>query len=203
MSSRPLQGLIAILRGVAPEEVVALGAALRIGGIATIEVPLNSPRPFDSIERLARAFGNEATIGAGTVLSASDVDRVADVGARVVLAPNFDAAVVARARARGLTVMPGVATPTEAFAALAAGAEVLKLFPGEMLGPPVLKAWRSVLPTGTPLFAVGGVGLHNLAQYKAAGAAGAGLGSSLYVPGMNADELESRARELHDAWAAG
>jgi 2-dehydro-3-deoxyphosphogalactonate aldolase len=197
-----IEGLIAILRGVTPDEVLPLGAALRAGGITTIEVPLNSPQPFDSIERLARAFGADALVGAGTVLAPDDVDRVADAGGRLVLAPNFDAAVIARAKARGLLTMPGVATPTEAFAALAAGADLLKLFPGEMLGPPVFKAWRSVLPPATRLFAVGGVGLHNLAPYKAAGAAGAGIGSALYSPGVAAGELERRARELHAAWAA-
>lgn len=197
-----IEGLVAILRGVRPDEVVAIGEALRAGGITTIEVPLNSPQPFDSIERLAHAVGTDTLVGAGTVVAPADVDRVADAGGRLVLAPNFDPAVIARAKARGLLTMPGVATPTEAFAALAAGADLLKLFPGEMLGPPVLRAWRSVLPADTPMFAVGGVGLHNLAAYKAAGAAGAGIGSALYSPGVAATDIERRARDLQRAWAA-
>ncbi len=202
MSAVVLEGLVAILRGVRPDEVLALGGVLREAGFRVIEVPLNSPDPFTSIERLARAYGADALIGAGTVLTPHDVDRVADAGARLVLAPNFDAAVVARAKARGLATMPGVATPTEAFAALAAGADTLKMFPAELLGPPVVRAWRSVLPAGTPLFAVGGVGRANLAAFKAAGVRGAGIGSSLYTPGLDAAELGRRARELQSAWAA-
>jgi 2-dehydro-3-deoxyphosphogalactonate aldolase len=139
-------------------------------------------------------------VGAGTVLTPEDVDAVADAGARLVLAPNFDAAVVRRAKARGLWAMPGVATPSEGFAALAAGADGLKLFPGEMLGPPVLKAWRAVFPRHVPLYAVGGVGADNLATYRAAGAVGAGVGSSLYTPGLEPAEIERRARALLAAW---
>ena len=144
-----LNGVIAILRGVQPAEVLAIGAALIEGGVRIVEVPLNSPRPFESIALLAREVGEQALIGAGTVLNAADADRVADAGARLVLAPNFDAAVIARCKARGLLSMPGVATPSEGFAALAAGADALKLFPGEMLGPPVHKAWRSVFPASS------------------------------------------------------
>ena len=198
-----LSGVVAILRGIRPNEVLAVGRALREGGIGIIEVPLNSPQPFASIEMLAREFGAEALIGAGTVLSAEDVDRVADAGGRLVLAPNLDAAVVARAKARALLAMPGVATPSEGFQALAAGADALKLFPAEALGPPVLKAWRAVFPPATAMFAVGGIGEHNLAAYKAAGAAGVGAGSSLYVPGIAPAELKRRARTLAERWAAG
>jgi 2-dehydro-3-deoxyphosphogalactonate aldolase len=194
--------LVAILRGLTPAEAPAIGAALVDSGFRLIEVPLNSPQPLDSIALLARQCP-QALVGAGTVLTPQQVRDVHAAGGELIVSPHFDAAVVREAVALGLACLPGVATPTEAFAALAAGAAMLKLFPGEMLGPPVLKAWRSVLPAGTPLFAVGGVGLHNLAQYKAAGAAGAGLGPSLYKTGMTAGELESRARELHDAWAAG
>ena len=196
-----LNGVIAILRGVTPDEVLAVAHALREGGIAIVEVPLNSPDPFDSIERLAREFGGELTIGAGTVLTPADVDRVADAGGRLVLSPNFDAAVVTQTRARGLRSMPGVATPTEGFAALAAGADALKLFPAEMLGPPVMKAWRAVFPAATPMFAVGGIGAHNLADYKTAGAAGVGTGSSLYAPGTPLAEIAPRARALVAAWS--
>ena len=197
-----LQGVIAILRGVTPTEVLGVGRALLDGGIRVIEVPLNSPQPFDSIERLVREFGSEALIGAGTVLSAADADRVADAGARLVLAPNFDAAVVARTKARGLLSMPGVGTPSEGFAALAAGADALKLFPGELLGPTVMKAWRSVFAPATPMFAVGGVGEHNLLAFKRAGATGAGIGSSLYAPGDEPTQLIDRARKLVALWAA-
>lgn len=197
-----LEGIVAILRGVTPAEVLAVGHALRAGGIGVIEVPLNSPEPFESIGRLAREFGDELLIGAGTVLMPADVDRVADAGGRLVLAPNFDAAVVRQARARALRVMPGVATPSEGFQALAAGADALKLFPAEMLGPPVLKAWRAVFPKSTPMFAVGGIGGHNLAAFKAAGATGVGTGSSLYAPGTPAAELTPRARALVERWAS-
>ena len=201
-AAEPLQGIVAILRGITPDEVIAVGAALRDGGIRIVEVPLNSPEPFDSIARLARAFDGELLVGAGTVLSAADAERVADAGGRLVLAPNFDAAVVQRAKARGLLTMPGVATPTEGFQALAAGADALKLFPAEMLGPPVMKAWRAVFPKSTPMFAVGGIGEHNLAAFKAAGAAGVGTGSSLYAPGTPAAALTPRARALVERWAA-
>jgi len=135
------------------------------------------------------------------VLSAEDADRVADAGARLVLSPNFDAGVVGRTKARGLLSMPGVATPTEGFAALAAGADALKLFPAELLGPAVLKAWRSVFAPATPMFAVGGVGEHNLEAFKRAGATGAGIGSSLYTPGAAPDALIARARRLVGLWA--
>ena len=197
-----LSGVIAILRGVTPAEVLAIGRALFDGGIRVIEVPLNSPQPFDSIALLAREFGGEALIGAGTVLSVDDVVRVGDAGARLVLAPNFDAAVVARTKARGLLSMPGVGTPSEGFAALAAGADALKLFPAELLGPPVLKAWRSVFAPATAMFAVGGVGEQNLTSFKRAGAAGAGIGSSLYSPGATPEQLLYRARKLVALWSA-
>jgi len=201
--SAALGGVIAILRGVTPEEVLAVGRALFDGGIRVIEVPLNSPRPFDSLECLVREFGQAALIGAGTVLDAADADRVADAGAGLVLSPNFDAAVVRRSKARGLLSMPGVATPSEGFAALAAGADALKLFPAELLGPPVMKAWRSVFAPGTPMFAVGGVGEHNLVAFRRVGATGAGIGSSLYAPGTAPEELDERARRLVALWRKG
>ncbi|MBL8287957.1 MAG: 2-dehydro-3-deoxy-6-phosphogalactonate aldolase [Rubrivivax sp.] len=202
VSTPPLQGVVAILRGITPAEVPAVGRALVEGGIRIVEVPLNSPDPFDSIALLAREFGSELLVGAGTVLSPDDAERVADAGGRLVLAPNFDAAVVRRARIRGLLAMPGVATPSEGFQALAAGADALKLFPAEMLGPPVLKAWRAVFPKATPMFPVGGIGEHNLAAFKAAGATGVGTGSSLYAPGTPAAELVPRARALVERWVS-
>lgn len=197
------RGLIAILRGITPEEVESVGEALITAGLATLEVPLNSPDPLRSIERLSRLAGGRALVGAGTVLRPEEVDAVAQAGASLVLAPNLDVAVVRRARELGLWTMPGVATPTEGFQALQAGAQALKLFPGEMLGPAVLKAWRAVFPPHVPMFSVGGVGLHNLAQFKAAGAAGAGIGSALYSPGTPADEVGRRAFALQAAWNAG
>jgi 2-dehydro-3-deoxyphosphogalactonate aldolase len=200
MSTSQPQGVIAILRGVTPEELPGVADALLRAGIGVIEVPLNSPRPLQSIAQLAAAHGRQALVGAGTVLTPQDVDAVAEAGARLVLSPHFDPAVVQRARQRGLWAMPGVATPTEGFAALTAGANGLKLFPGEMLGPPVLKAWRAVFPRDVPLYAVGGVGADNLAAYRAAGAVGAGVGSSLYTPGLGPEEIERRARALIAAW---
>lgn len=201
--TKAVEGVVAILRGVRPDEVLAVAEALVAGGIEIIEVPLNSPQPFDSIQRLARTVGERARIGAGTVLSAADVDRASDAGATLVLAPHFDAAVVRRTVQRGLFSMPGVATPSEGFAALAAGAHGLKLFPAEMLGPPVLKAWRAVFAPDTALYAVGGIGEHNVAAFKAAGAAGVGAGSSLYAPGLAAPELTRRARLLVRCWREG
>ena len=198
-----IEGVVAILRGVKPSEVAAVADALIAGGIGVIEVPLTSPQPFDSIARLARDHGGQVRVGAGTVLAAADVARAADAGATLVLAPNFDTEVVQAPVRRGLFLMPGVATPSEGFAALAAGAHGLKLFPGEMLGPPVMKAWRAVFAPGTLFYAVGGVGEHNLADYRAAGAAGVGVGSSLYAPGVPLTELTRRARLLVQRWHEG
>jgi 2-dehydro-3-deoxyphosphogalactonate aldolase len=194
------RGLIAILRGVQPHEIPGIAQALLAAGIRAIEVPLNSPQPLESISWLARTHGDHALIGAGTVLDPREVDAVADAGARLVVAPNFNAEVLARARARGLVSLPGVATPTEGFAALAAGASGLKLFPAEMLGPNVLKAWRAVFPKDAALYPVGGVGVDNLPAYRQAGASGAGLGSSLYAPGVSADLVRRRAEALVAAW---
>ena len=193
--------LVAILRGVAPGEVLGVAEVLVECGWRAIEVPLNSPEPFDSIERLATRFGHQIVLGAGTVLGAADVQRCADAGARLVLAPNRDGAVIRAARAAGLVVMPGVATPSEAFEALAAGAQALKLFPADVLGTASFKGWKAVLPAGVPLFAVGGVDGGNLRAFREAGAAGAGLGSSLYAPGRALDDLRQRALGLAIAWS--
>lgn len=194
--------LVAILRGITPEDSVAVGRALLGAGIGVIEVPLNSPRPLESIRLLADALAGEAVIGAGTVLRAPDVDAVADAGATLVLSPNFNATVVRRTKALGLYAMPGVATASEGFNALDEGADALKLFPGEQLGPPVIKAWRAVFARTTPMFSVGGVNFDNLPAFKAAGASGAGIGSALYAPSTPPDEVARRARMFVARWAA-
>ena len=195
--------LIAILRGVQPDEVLAVADVLLAGGFRAIEVPLNSPEPLLSIERLARHVGAEVAVGAGTVLSVAQADAAAEAGAGLILAPNCHTDVIRRAVQRGLYAMPGVATPTEAFAALDAGAHALKLFPADVLGTVSVKAWKAVLPSGTGMFVVGGIGADNLPAFKSAGARGAGLGSSLYVPGMALDDLRARASRLQTAWAQG
>ncbi len=188
--------LIAILRGITPNEALPIGQALIDAGLRVIEVPLNSPQPFDSIARLARAFGNQAIVGAGTVTSLADMARVADAGGRLIVMPHADLTVIAAAKARGLTVTPGIATPTEAFAALAAGADGLKLFPAEMIPPTVVKAIRAVLPPATLLIPVGGISAANIPAYRAAGANAFGIGSTLYAPGRSAAEVGRIAREL-------
>jgi len=188
--------VVAILRGVTPDEIDAIGDALVEAGITVIEVPLNSPSPFESIRRLAARRGGRALVGAGTVLDAADVARVKEAGGRLIVAPNFDADVVRAAKAAGLAALPGVMTPSEGFAALNAGADGLKLFPAEIIPPAVFKAWRAVFPADTLLLAVGGVGVDNLKSYEQAGASGYGIGSALYKPGRSAAEIGTLARAL-------
>jgi len=192
--------LIAILRGITPDEALAVGAALIDAGITTIEVPLNSPQPLQSIGLMAREFAGRAVIGAGTVLTVSQVADVAGVGGQIIVSPNADAEVIAETRRMGLQSWPGVMTPTECFAALKAGATGLKLFPGSLLGPDGLKAIRAVLPAGTQVYAVGGAGPANFAAWMAAGANGFGIGTALYTPGMSAADVASRARALVTAY---
>jgi 2-dehydro-3-deoxyphosphogalactonate aldolase len=186
--------LVAILRGLTPEEAPDAFAALVKAGFRIIEVPLNSPRPFETIAYLAGRAGADRLIGAGTVLSVDEARAAREAGARLMVAPNCDPLVIAAAEAHGMATLPGVATPSEAFAALKAGADGLKLFPAELLPPAAIKAWRAVLPAGTLLLPVGGVTLANMADYVAAGADGFGIGGSLYKPGMPASELGDRAR---------
>ena len=195
--------LIAILRGITPDEAVPIGRALIDAGLGVIEVPLNSPDPFETIGIMARAFGREAIIGAGTVMSVEDVRRVANAGGRLIVMPHGDLGVVAAAREAGLWVTPGVATPTEAFACLAAGADGLKLFPAEMIAPAVVKAMRAVLPKGAILVPVGGITEANIPAYRAAGASAFGIGSTLYSPGRSAADVGRIARGLVTVAAAG
>ncbi len=190
--------LVAILRGLRPEEAEGVGEVLVLHGFRIIEVPLNSPDPFTSIRHLARRFP-AAMIGAGTVLDPADADRVHAAGGRLIVMPHGDTTVIRRAKALGMACMPGVATPTEAFAALAAGADALKLFPAEGLPPAVLKAWLAVLPRGTALLPVGGITPTNMDPYWAAGASGFGLGSALYKPGMTPAEVDAIARAFAEA----
>lgn len=192
--------LIAILRGLTPAEAPAIGAVLIEAGFATIEVPLNSPDPLESIAILAREFGADALIGAGTVLSTEQVNAVADAGGKLIVSPNCDVDVITQTKARGLHSWPGIFTPTEAFAALNAGADGLKLFPGAMAGTAGLSAMRAILPPGTQVYAVGGAGLDNFAEWIAASADGFGIGSALYKPGLTVAEVASRAAAIVSAY---
>jgi 2-dehydro-3-deoxyphosphogalactonate aldolase len=185
--------LIAILRGMRPEEAPSVLETLVAAGLRILEVPLNSPRPLESLADLVRRAPPGVLIGAGTVLTEAEVADVAATGAKLIIAPNFAPPVITAAKARGLIALPGVATPTEAFAALAAGADGLKMFPGELLPPVAVKAWRAVLPKETLLVPTGGVTPDNVATYRAAGADGFGIGSALYKPGMPRDELAQKA----------
>lgn len=187
--------LIAILRGIVPAEATAMADALVDTGISILEVPLNSPDPIASIGQMVRRHPG-AMIGAGTVMTTAEVDAVADIGGRLIVMPHADLEIVRHAKARSLVCVPGVATPTEAFAALRVGADALKLFPGEMLTPAVVKAMRAVLPRDCRVIPVGGVGVDNLAAYWAAGANGFGIGSALFQPGRSVAETAARGRAL-------
>lgn len=191
--------IVAILRGIRPEEAEAIGAALLAEGLNVIEVPLNSPRPFESIRRLAAAFGDRALIGAGTVTTEEEIAGVVRAGGRLMVTPHADPALVLAARARGLIACPGFLSPAEAFALLGAGADALKLFPAEMASPSVVRALLAVLPKGTAILPVGGMSAETIPAWKAAGAAGFGVGSALYRPGDTAEAVGARARALREA----
>ncbi|WP_338574090.1 2-dehydro-3-deoxy-6-phosphogalactonate aldolase [Pseudomonas canadensis] len=195
-------GLIAILRGIRPDEAQAVGQVLYQAGFRVIEVPLNSPDPYTSIRTLRDSLPADCLIGAGTVLTPEQVEHVKAARGQVIVMPHSDAKVLRAAKAAGLFLSPGVATPTEAFAALAEGADVLKLFPAEQMGPSVIKAWLAVLPAGTLLLPVGGITPDNMQVFTDAGAKGFGLGSGLFKPGMTVDQVASCAQAYVAAWKA-
>ena len=192
--------LVAILRGVTPARIEGVAGALFDAGIRAIEVPLNSPEPFKSIETLAKLFGERCLTGAGTVLTVADADRVADAGGKLMVTPNTNPAVIARGVAKGLTVMPGFYTPSEGFAAVAAGAKYLKLFPASTGGIGHLQAMLAVLPKTIPVYAVGGVGAGNMSEWRKAGAAGFGLGSELFKPDFSDADIAARAQKAVSAF---
>lgn len=195
-------GLIAILRGIAPADVVKAGAVLFEAGFRVVEVPLNSPRPFESIQKLTEAFAGRLVCGAGTVLLPEEVDKLAAVKGQIAVSPDCNPAVIAQALRLAITPLPGVFTPTEAFAAVRAGARHLKLFPAEVAGPATIKAWRAVLPKEIRLYAVGGVTPDNMRDWLTAGTAGFGIGSSLYKPDMSVADVAKAAKALVAAWKA-
>jgi 2-dehydro-3-deoxyphosphogalactonate aldolase len=194
------RNIIAILRGITPDDVKAIGEALIETGITTIEIPLNSPRPLESIALLAKAFGSVATVGAGTVLNVQDVREIASAGGRIVVSPSFDAEVVQETKSLNMASWPGVLSPTECFAALKAGADGLKIFPCSVLGPSGVKAIRAVLPAETSVYAVGGAGPANFADWIAAGVNGFGIGTALYQPGYSVAQVRQAAVDIVRAY---
>jgi 2-dehydro-3-deoxyphosphogalactonate aldolase len=188
--------LVAILRGVQPEEAESICSALERAGVCVVEVPLNSPRPLESISILSRTFGSRMLIGAGTLTAPSQVAEVAAAGGRLIVTPHADIAIVLAAKELGLFAVPGFFNPTEAFALLHAGADAIKLFPAEVLGPPMLKGLRAVLPKSAIVIPVGGVDANQVAPWMAAGALGLGVGSSIYKPGDNAQAVADKVQAL-------
>jgi len=197
--SRPI---IAILRGVKPAEAVGIAGVILAAGIDKIEVPLNSPSPFDSINAIVKAYGDQALIGAGTVLTTAQVKQVRSAGGQLVVSPNCDPAVIAATIAEGMQSWPGVFTPSEALAALQAGATGLKLFPGDMAGPKGLQAMRAILPLGTQVYAVGGAAPDNFSKWIEAGADGFGIGSAIYKPGDTTETVAAKAQAIVAAFDA-
>jgi 2-dehydro-3-deoxyphosphogalactonate aldolase len=194
------RNLVAILRGIQPDEAVQVADALISAGITRIEVPLNSPDPLDSIGRMVKVLGDKAVFGAGTVLTVQDVRNVAATGAKMIVSPNCDPAVIGATKAAGMLSFPGVLTPSECFAALHAGADALKVFPAMLMGIEGLKAVRAVLPKSTEILMVGGVGPANFQDWINAGASGFGLGTSLFKPGMSVENVRKMAAEAVAAY---
>ena len=195
--------LVAILRGLRPEESVEIAQTLYDAGFRLIEIPLNSPEPFDSIAAVRKALPAEALVGAGTVTTLADVARLDRIGADLVVMPHADTEVIAAAKTAGMICIPGIATPTEAYAALSAGADALKVFPAELVGPAAVKAIRTILPAGTRLFPVGGIAPDTMGPFRSAGVAGFGLGSALYSPGDTVEAVTDKAARFVSAWQEG
>lgn len=194
------RNIIAILRGITPSEALPACEALIAAGVTKIEVPLNSPDPFDSIQKMQAEFGADALVGAGTVLTVADVERLASIGAQMVVSPDCNVAVIAATKGAGLLSYPGCLTPTECFAALATGADGIKIFPSFLVGTKGLQAMRAVLPAAAQVYAVGGVGAENFGDWMAAGADGFGIGTALYTPGMTAQDIRGRAARIVAAY---